>query len=269
MPGSISRGAAHWVPAYPPRAALSGTRGAGMTPISAGIRSHATGPRRRATHAAGLAPPQWPNEPPPGQVGARSRLNQPALSGTRKRMDQRTVDFVIVGAGSAGAALANRLTENGRHQVLLLEAGGETHPLSRVPISYARFINRPGVNWLYASEPEATTGGRQSRCRAERCSAARVPSTAWCGCAASGRTTTTGRSSATAAGASRTCCRSSAASRATAAATDEIRGRGGPAEDHRHRRERAALRQPVRGRREHRDHAQSRLQRRASRKASR
>ena len=75
-------------------------------------------------------------------------------------MNQRTADFVIIGAGSAGAALANRLTENGRHQVLLLEAGGETHPLSRVPISYARFINRPGVNWLYASEPEPSTGGR-------------------------------------------------------------------------------------------------------------
>ncbi len=75
-------------------------------------------------------------------------------------MNTRTADFVIIGAGSAGAALANRLTENGRHQVLLLEAGGETHPLSRVPISYVRFINRPGVNWLYTSEPEPTTGGR-------------------------------------------------------------------------------------------------------------
>jgi choline dehydrogenase-like flavoprotein len=75
-------------------------------------------------------------------------------------MDQFTVDFIVVGAGSAGAAITNRLTESGRYQVLLLEAGGETHPLSRVPISFAKFINRPGVNWLYASEPEANTGGR-------------------------------------------------------------------------------------------------------------
>ena len=75
-------------------------------------------------------------------------------------MDQRTVDFIIVGAGSAGAALANRLTENGRFRVLLLEAGGKTHLLSQVPISFARFINRPGVNWLYASEPQDNTGGR-------------------------------------------------------------------------------------------------------------
>src|SRR5262245_5030315 len=77
-----------------------------------------------------------------------------------KRMQPFTVDFIVVGAGSAGAALASRLSESGRHQVLLLEAGGETHPLSRVPISFARFINRPGVNWLYAAEPEASTGGR-------------------------------------------------------------------------------------------------------------
>jgi choline dehydrogenase-like flavoprotein len=75
-------------------------------------------------------------------------------------MYQHSVDFIVVGAGSAGAAVAHRLSENGRFQVLLLEAGGETHPLSRVPISFARFINRPGVNWLYASEPEANTGGR-------------------------------------------------------------------------------------------------------------
>jgi choline dehydrogenase len=75
-------------------------------------------------------------------------------------MYQHTVDFIVVGAGSAGAAVANRLSESGRYHVLLLEAGGETHLLSAVPISFARFINRPGVNWLYASEPEANTGGR-------------------------------------------------------------------------------------------------------------
>ena len=75
-------------------------------------------------------------------------------------MYKHVVDFIVVGAGSAGSALAYRLTENGRYRVLLLEAGGETHPLSRVPVSFARFINRPGVNWLYSSEPEANTNGR-------------------------------------------------------------------------------------------------------------
>lgn len=73
---------------------------------------------------------------------------------------KHVVDFIVVGAGSAGSALAHRLTESGRYRVLLLEAGGETHPLSRVPISFAHFINRPGVNWLYSSVAEPATGGR-------------------------------------------------------------------------------------------------------------
>jgi choline dehydrogenase len=75
-------------------------------------------------------------------------------------MYKHSVDFIVVGAGSAGGALAYRLTENGKYRVLLLEAGRETHWLSQVPVSFAAFINRPGVNWLFASEPEKATGGR-------------------------------------------------------------------------------------------------------------
>ena len=52
-------------------------------------------------------------------------------------------DFLVVGAGSAGAVLAARLSENGWHRVLLLEAGGKAHVLSRVPISYALFPKDP------------------------------------------------------------------------------------------------------------------------------
>ncbi len=75
-------------------------------------------------------------------------------------MYRHVVDFIVVGAGSAGAALAHRLTESGKYRVLLLEAGQETHWLSQVPVSFAHFINRPGVNWLFASEAEKATGGR-------------------------------------------------------------------------------------------------------------
>ncbi|MFV0296933.1 MAG: GMC family oxidoreductase [Hyphomicrobiaceae bacterium] len=75
-------------------------------------------------------------------------------------MQQAQFDFIVVGAGSAGSAIASRLTESGRYKVLLLEAGGKTHPLARVPISFAKFIEKPGVNWLYSSEPEEATGGR-------------------------------------------------------------------------------------------------------------
>ncbi len=72
-----------------------------------------------------------------------------------------TFDYIVVGAGSAGAVVANRLSANPRHRVLLLEAGPATHPWSRIPIGYAKLINNPGANWLYTSEPEANTNGRK------------------------------------------------------------------------------------------------------------
>jgi choline dehydrogenase-like flavoprotein len=75
-------------------------------------------------------------------------------------MSEETYDYIIVGAGSAGAALANRLSANGRHRVLLLEAGRESHPWSRIPVGFAKLINNPKANWLFASEPEESTGGR-------------------------------------------------------------------------------------------------------------
>jgi choline dehydrogenase len=70
-------------------------------------------------------------------------------------------DYIIVGAGSAGAAVANRLSADARNKVLLLEAGPSSHPWSRIPIGYARLITNPAANWLYASEPETNTNGRR------------------------------------------------------------------------------------------------------------
>ena len=71
------------------------------------------------------------------------------------------VDYVIVGAGSAGCVLANRLTQSGRHRVLLLEAGGSDRRLFiQVPIGYGRTFNDPRVNWMYEAEPDATLANR-------------------------------------------------------------------------------------------------------------
>ena len=70
-------------------------------------------------------------------------------------------DFIVVGAGSAGAALAARLSETAANKVLLLEAGGTDHPWSYLPVGYARLISNPAVNWLYSAEPEAATNGRR------------------------------------------------------------------------------------------------------------
>lgn len=72
----------------------------------------------------------------------------------------QTYDYIVVGAGSAGAAVASRLSADPRNKVLLLEAGRASHPWSRIPIGYARLITNPTANWLYSSEPEASTKGR-------------------------------------------------------------------------------------------------------------
>ncbi len=70
-------------------------------------------------------------------------------------------DYIIVGGGSAGCVLANRLSHDNKKSVLLIEAGKKKHFLSRFPISFALFIDRPSVNWRYRSEPEKNTNFRK------------------------------------------------------------------------------------------------------------
>lgn len=69
-------------------------------------------------------------------------------------------DYIVVGAGSAGAALAARLTEDAGTQVLLLEAGKASHPYTRFPISFGLLLDNPAANWRYRSEPEPGTKNR-------------------------------------------------------------------------------------------------------------
>lgn len=72
-------------------------------------------------------------------------------------------DFIIVGAGSAGCVLANRLTENGKFSVLLLEAGGsDLNFWIWMPIGYGRTFYKPSVNWMYETEPNPELNGRTS-----------------------------------------------------------------------------------------------------------
>ena len=77
------------------------------------------------------------------------------------RPDAPEFDYIVVGAGSAGCVLANRLTANGKHSVLLLEAGPEdTHLWIHVPLGYGKLFKEKAVNWMYQTEPEPGLDGR-------------------------------------------------------------------------------------------------------------
>ena len=70
-------------------------------------------------------------------------------------------DFVVVGAGSAGCALAHRLAEDGQHKVALLEAGGkDTYPWIHIPVGYFKTMGNPNTDWCYVTEPDPGLNGR-------------------------------------------------------------------------------------------------------------
>jgi choline dehydrogenase-like flavoprotein len=77
-------------------------------------------------------------------------------------MSSQTYDFVVVGAGSAGCVLANRLSENGRHSVLLLEAGpADRYLWIHIPIGYAKTMFHPVYNWGYYTDPDPNMNNRK------------------------------------------------------------------------------------------------------------
>ena len=70
-------------------------------------------------------------------------------------VDAQSYDFIIVGAGSAGCVLANRLTESGRHRVLLIEAGPkDRNPWVHIPLGYGKLFTNTRYNWCYTTEPQ-------------------------------------------------------------------------------------------------------------------
>jgi choline dehydrogenase len=81
--------------------------------------------------------------------------------GALQGLDTKEFDYVIVGAGSAGCVLANRLSASGKYSVLLLEAGPrDTNPWIHVPLGYGKLFKEKAVNWMYQTEPEPGLNGR-------------------------------------------------------------------------------------------------------------
>ena len=73
----------------------------------------------------------------------------------------KSFDYIIVGAGSAGCVLADKLSKDGKNSVLILEAGGKDwHPLIHIPAGFYKIHNDPKLNWNYSSEPEKGLNGR-------------------------------------------------------------------------------------------------------------
>jgi choline dehydrogenase len=84
--------------------------------------------------------------------------NKPA---SKQPSETAEFDYIIVGAGSAGCVLANRLSASGRHSVLLLEAGpADRNIWIHVPLGYGKLFKNKTVNWMYQTEPEPGLNGR-------------------------------------------------------------------------------------------------------------
>ncbi|SVE57177.1 uncharacterized protein METZ01_LOCUS510031, partial [marine metagenome] len=89
------------------------------------------------------------------------RLPTLEWAGARGKVNVMHCDYVIIGAGSAGCVLANRLSADPSNKVLLLEAGGQDRNLwIHVPVGFQKLLNHPTLNWNFKTEPEDNVKGR-------------------------------------------------------------------------------------------------------------
>jgi choline dehydrogenase len=118
-------------------------------------------PCKPSEHHATYA--EWIRASPASSVGRRKTSMRGVTQNTDfSPGDDVEVDYLIVGAGSAGCVLANRLSADPARRVLLLEAGGsDWNPLIHMPAGIARLANNRRLNWNYETEPEPALQGRR------------------------------------------------------------------------------------------------------------
>jgi choline dehydrogenase len=110
---------------------------------------------RRGAKGAGLG--RLPAE----NVLSSWRRSRGSRGGEGAVQDEASFDFIVTGAGSAGCAVAGRLSEDGRFRVLLLEAGPrDTNPWIHIPLGYHKTYTNPRINWMFDSEPEPELNNR-------------------------------------------------------------------------------------------------------------
>ena len=93
------------------------------------------------------------------------QLDLAGVTADSHAMETQDFDYIIVGSGSAGSAMAYRLGESGTHRILVLEFGGsDIGPLVQMPAALSYPMNMPLYDWGYVTEPEEGLGGRRLVC---------------------------------------------------------------------------------------------------------
>src|SRR5690606_1764349 len=169
MPGSACSGRR----ASRPTSRLGCTRRpsprSGPTPSSGVSRTTARRPPRCRRRRSPGSSRRTSRAGPRSYASRGRRWSRPVAGPARRLLGRQTVsdqtfDYVIVGAGTAGCLLANRLSADPSRRVLLLEAGRkDNYHWIHIPVGYLYCIGNPRTDWLYQTEPEAGLNGRQLR----------------------------------------------------------------------------------------------------------